>query len=199
MGRLTSARASATRCRWPPESWPGLALAVAGQLDQRQRLLGRPLALGLGHAAHHQPVGDVVDDVQVREQRVVLEHRVDVAPVGRHALGRLAEDLDVAGRRLLEAGDQAQAGRLAGAGGAEHGEELAGFDVEVDPVDGAHGTVMARDGLEGDGCGHGLEHPGDTPHPTSLREPPSPTRGEGDAPCLLPLWEKVARRAAPDG
>ena len=28
-----------------------------------------------------QPVGDVVEDVQVREERVVLEYRVDVATV----------------------------------------------------------------------------------------------------------------------
>ena len=32
----------------------------------------------------------------MREQRVVLEDGVDVALVGRHALGRLAENLDVA-------------------------------------------------------------------------------------------------------
>ena len=31
-GRLTSARASATRWRWPPESWPGRRVAVAGEL-----------------------------------------------------------------------------------------------------------------------------------------------------------------------
>jgi hypothetical protein len=34
----------------------------------------------------------------VREQRIVLEHGVDVAPVGRHALGGLPEDLDMAPR-----------------------------------------------------------------------------------------------------
>ena len=67
------------------------------------------------------------------------------APIGRHALDRLAEDLDVAGGRLLEAGDQAQAGGLARAGGAEHGEELARRDVEIDAVDRAHGAEVARD------------------------------------------------------
>ena len=68
----------------------------------------------------------------MREQRIVLEHGVDVAPVGRDALGALAENLDVAGGRLLEAGDQAQAGGLARARRPEHGEELARPDVEVD-------------------------------------------------------------------
>ena len=79
----------------------------------------------------------------MREQRIVLEDRVDVAPIGRHALGRLAEDLDTARRRLLEAGDQAQAGGLARARWPEHGEELARRDVEVDAIDGAHRAEMA--------------------------------------------------------
>ena len=90
----------------------------------------------------------------MREQRVVLEDGVDVAPIGRDAVGALAENLDVAGGRLLEAGDQAKAGRLARAGRAEHGEELARPDVEVDGVDGLHRAEMARDLFEGDGWGH---------------------------------------------
>ena len=87
----------------------------------------------------------------MREERIVLEDGVDRPPIGRHALDRLAEDLDMAGRRLLEAGDQAQAGRLARARRPEHGEELARRDVEVDAVDGADGAEMAGDAAEGDG------------------------------------------------
>ena len=90
----------------------------------------------------------------MREQRVVLEHGVDVAPIGRDAVGALAEDLDMTGGRLLEAGDQAQARRLAGARWAEHGEELARPDVEVDGIDSLHRAEMARDLSEGDGSGH---------------------------------------------
>ena len=85
----------------------------------------RLLALRLGDALDHQPVGDIVEDLHMREERVVLEHRIDVAPVGRHALGGLAENLDMAAGRLFEAGDQPQAGRLARARRAEHGEEFA--------------------------------------------------------------------------
>ena len=86
----------------------------------------------------------------MREQRVVLEHRVDAAPVGRHALDRLAEDADVARGRLVEAGDQPEAGGLAGARGPEHGEERALGDREVHAVDGAHLAEMAGDVLEFD-------------------------------------------------
>ena len=38
-GWLTIARASATRWRCPPESWTGLPLAEALELDERERLL----------------------------------------------------------------------------------------------------------------------------------------------------------------
>ena len=37
-GRLTIARASATRCCWPPESWAGLRRASSAELDQLERL-----------------------------------------------------------------------------------------------------------------------------------------------------------------
>ena len=113
-----------------------LACAVAGQGHQRQGLLGARQALGPGDALDLQAVGDVVQHAHVGEQRVVLEHRVDVALVGRQAGGLRPVDADGAGRRLLEAGDQPQAGGLARAGRPEHGEELAFADVDGHPVDG---------------------------------------------------------------
>ncbi|MNW08130.1 hypothetical protein D3C71_2048600 [compost metagenome] len=45
-------------------------------------------------------------------------------------------DADRAAVRLLEAGDQAQAGGLARTGRPEHGEEFAVIDVDADLVDG---------------------------------------------------------------
>jgi hypothetical protein len=74
----------------------------------------------------------------VREERIVLEHGVDVAPVGRNTLRRGAEDFDVPGGRLLETGDEPEAGRLAGARRAEQREEFSLGDLERDIVDGAH-------------------------------------------------------------
>ncbi|MCY1539074.1 hypothetical protein D9M68_746430 [compost metagenome] len=72
----------------------GAAGAVAAELDQFQRLFGFLLALGLGHFAQHQRIGDVIEHIEVREQRVILEYGIDVAPVGRHAGGVFAEDGD---------------------------------------------------------------------------------------------------------
>ena len=61
----------------------------------------------------------------VREQRVVLEDRVDCPLRGRDARDVDALQLDAAGVGALEAGDHAQRRRLARARRAEHREELA--------------------------------------------------------------------------
>ena len=50
-GRLTSARARATRCRWPPESWVGLRRSEALQPHRLQGRQGALAALGLGDLA----------------------------------------------------------------------------------------------------------------------------------------------------
>ena len=117
--------------------------AIAGKLDELERLFGLAVALRLRHALHHQPIGDIVENVEMREERVILKHGVDVAPIGWHALRLFAKDGDAARCRLFEAGDQPQAGRLARARGAEHGEELARSDFQIDRVDSAHGAEMA--------------------------------------------------------
>ncbi|MNT46157.1 hypothetical protein D3C72_1827840 [compost metagenome] len=110
--------------------------AVAVQGDQGQGLFGPGVALALAHALDLEAIGDVVQHVHVGEQCIVLEHRVDVALIGRQADGLLAMNADAAGAGLLETGDQAQAGGLARARGTEHGEELAILDVDGHPVDG---------------------------------------------------------------
>ncbi len=46
-GRLTSARASATRCCWPPESWRGLRFASARQPDELELVRDAPAHLVL--------------------------------------------------------------------------------------------------------------------------------------------------------
>ena len=129
VGRLTSARASATRCCWPPDS------SQTG--DRRSRAAARARASPRPAAelrpvgprrALPQPVGDVGRDIEMREQRVVLEHHVHRPSVGRHAQHRLATDAHVAGARLLEARDQAQRRGLAAARRPEKGEERAAPD-----------------------------------------------------------------------
>ena len=72
-----------------------------------------------------EAVGDVVEHGHVREQRVVLEDRVDVALERRPPRDVDAAELDAPAVGQLEAGDQPQRRRLARAGRPEHREELA--------------------------------------------------------------------------
>ena len=74
------------------------------------------------------------------ERRVVLEDEADVAPLRREPGRVLAREQDLAGVGALEAGDDAQQGRLAGAARAEHGRERAVGDLERDVVEGGEGA-----------------------------------------------------------
>src|SRR5829696_6443033 len=140
-GLRTSALASATRCCWPPDSWAGRQLGrpaplQALELDEGKGLGDPPLGLALVDVLEPQPEGDVVGHVEEREQGVALEDGVDLALVGRGAghVGPVEQDAAVGG--LLEPGDQSQGGRLAAARGAEQGEELAPWHLQVDAVHG---------------------------------------------------------------
>ena len=93
-GRLTSARASATRCCWPPDICAGLRRASGVSWTSVERLGDAALDLVLGDLLALQPEGDVLLDRHVREQRVALEDRVDVALVRRHVGDVDAAELD---------------------------------------------------------------------------------------------------------
>ena len=118
------------------------------QPHHRQGVARGRVAVGSRDALHAQSVGDVVQHIHVREQRVILEHRVDRAPVRRQRIDPLSEQLDRARIGLLEAGDQPQAGGLARAGRAEHREEFSFGDVEVDAVHRADRAEMTGDAPE---------------------------------------------------
>ena len=126
----------------------GGGVAELDGVEGRHRALA---PLGARDLLDPQAVLDVGEDVHVREERVVLEHRVDVPGEGRAAGHVLAGEVHPAGGRLLEAGDHPQHRRLARAARAEHREELAVVDREVHVVDGgdvAEGLAQA-DELDG--------------------------------------------------
>jgi hypothetical protein len=104
-------------------------------LDQGQGLGDPPPDLVLVDLLAAQAEGDVLEDVHVGEERVLLEDHVDVAPERRDADHVTAVEEDLAGGRLLEAGDHPQGGRLAAARGAQQREELALGDPQVDALD----------------------------------------------------------------
>ena len=108
-----------------------LGLGAVGEPHELEHLPDAARDLGLRDLLALEAEGDVVVDREVLEERVALEHRVDVAAVGRHALDRLALEQDLALVGLLEAGDHPQRRRLAAAGRPEDREERAARDVEV--------------------------------------------------------------------
>ena len=110
--------------------------------------------LPLGDPAHAQAIADVGRHVHVREQRVVLEHDADFAPIRRDIRHSLAVDGDLAAVRHQEAGDEVEQRGLAAARRPEQRHELAAADqqrqvVECGGLTEALGdTVEAhRDGL----------------------------------------------------
>ena len=121
-----------------------VAAAEAAEVDEREhgRHAGLPLARG-------RPKPTFSATVRCGKSGVVLEDHPDPAPLRRHP-GAVsgdgpARDLDGAGLRALEARDQAQQRRLAAAGGAEEGDELAALDAELCVVHGLHGAEALRD------------------------------------------------------
>jgi hypothetical protein len=108
------------------------AAAVSLEADARESFRGTTSPLLTPHPLHPQAVLDVLADRHVREERVVLEDRVDVAFVRRPARDVLAGEEHAPRVRLLEAGDDPQRRRLPRPRGAEHGEELALGDLQVD-------------------------------------------------------------------
>ena len=107
------------------------------QLARPQEIYDAPATpLRPGEPLLLQPVGDVVQHGEVREERVRLEDGVDRTAVGRQPGDVGAVDPDRALVRALEAGDQPQRRRLPAAGRPEEREELTLADLEVEPVDG---------------------------------------------------------------
>ena len=97
-GEVASARASATRCCCPPESWAGYLSPLLGQArpasssSSTRAAISRPR-----HAAVHEPVGDVVGHREVGKQRVGLEDDAEVA-LRRRQRGDVAAGLQRSAR-----------------------------------------------------------------------------------------------------
>ena len=126
-----------------------MIIASASSTRRFSSLRDRPLLA--------QAVGDVVEHVQVRKDRVRLEHHVRRPLVGRDQRRRLIVDEDLALGRKFEPRDHAQQRGLAAARRAQQREELAAFDVERHAVDGldAAGELFGHILDADDVIGHG--------------------------------------------
>ena len=131
-------------------------MSSASEARRRRSWAGTLTLVDPGDA---EPVLDVLADAHVREQRVVLEDGVDVTGVGRAGGDVGAGELHAARIGLLEAGDQAQRGRLARARRAEEREELAAPDVQGNGVDRRDAAEPARE-LDEPHVGRGVTRAG---------------------------------------
>ncbi len=77
----------------------------------------------------------VVEDRHVRVQRVGLKHHRHAALRWRDVVDLLAADGHLAGRDVLQPGDQAQQGGFTAAGRPDEDRELAILDIEIDALD----------------------------------------------------------------
>ena len=149
-GLLTSARASAMRCCWPPDSCDRPPFLVPGQLDELEHERHLVADLVRRRATPAQAEGDVLEHAEVREERVALEDGVRRALERREVghVGVAEEDLALAD--LLEAADHPQRGRLPAARRAQQREELARRDVERHLIDGDEVTEALGDVIQTD-------------------------------------------------
>ena len=108
---------------------PRLALLEPREADELEDREHAAAHVALAHAPAAEAEGDVLEDAQVREERVRLEDGVHVALVRRLAADRLVAEVDRPLGRLLEAADHPQRGRLAAAEGPEQ-RKAAAPDLE---------------------------------------------------------------------
>ena len=185
-GYGASARASATRCCWPPEisvtrraSKPESPASASSR-----RRAARTSTLLLRRVARAE--GDVLPHRHVREERVVLEDHPEAPALGRQSRDVLAIDDDAARVGRLEAGRQAQHRRLAAARGTQQRQDLARARRERDAraaSEGAEALLERFEAQESDIAGNAIVNP--TP---SLR---------GAAPLPRTVWSHLDIHAAP--
>ena len=123
-----------------------LARQSVGEFGQPHLLdhrIGQAIAVGLGETAHAQRESDVVAHAEMGEQRIGLEHHRRVPVDGRQPHDILAADEDFPVGRVLVAGDHAQDGGLAAAGGAEKTAIRPIGNLEVDALDDGVDAIVA--------------------------------------------------------
>ena len=134
------------------------ALGEGRHLHEREEARDGRADLGAGVPAGPKAEGDVLGDAEMGEERVVLEHDADVAPVRRQAGDVAPVERHAAAVGREETGHDPEQRGLAAARGAEQRDELARPHGEVDAAQHgrrAEALLGTRDVQEG-----GLRHGG---------------------------------------
>ena len=141
-GLLTSARAMATRCIWPPDISVGVLVQLVAQTHLFEGFHGPAAALGPGHARDGQCQLHVGEHRLVRDQVIALEHETNgVVAVGVPVavgvlLGGDAVDDQVTAIIAVKAANDVEQCGFAGAAGAQDGDKLIVTEVQADIVEG---------------------------------------------------------------
>ena len=156
LGSIASARAMATRCCWPPESWAGYLSAWSPTPTRSSSSRPRFSAAAFVQAADlDRAERDVLEHGLVGEQ---VERLEDHADVGSAAGPAPCLPPAAACRRLrslpeldrLEPVDRPAQRRLARAGRADHDDDLAVVNRQVDVLEDVQVTEVLVDLLEHD-------------------------------------------------
>src|ERR1700731_3403067 len=111
-----------------------------------------PRDLGLGGTfpprQHAHAKRDVLEHRHVPKQRVMLEHKTDLALADADRAGVLAMEQHLAGVRSLQPRDYPQQRRLARSRKPQQRDQLAGFDMQVDIVNRDEVAELFADVLE---------------------------------------------------
>ena len=123
-----------------------LGLAVQQVLDLQDLgcLMHALVDLVLRGLAQLQTECDVLVNGHVGVQSVALEHHSDVAVLRGNVVDQTAADVHFALGDLLQAGDHAQGGGLAAAGGADEDDEFLILDLQVEVGDGRSGSARVN-------------------------------------------------------
>ena len=137
-GCIISARAIATRCCCPPESWCGCWTAFSSSPTTLSSSWARPSARARGSSDPPGGERQVVDHLQMREEVELLEDHADplaqAGDIDPLAGDLLALELDRARVERLQQVDAAEQRALAAARAADDDQHLARGDLEVDAV-----------------------------------------------------------------
>ena len=128
----------------------GLASLEPLEVDEAQDLLHAAFGLGPRDLLAPQAEFHVVDHIEMGEQRVGLEDRVDVSAVRREVGDVPPGEVDGADARVLEPPDHPERGRLPAPRRPEQAEELAAPDIEGQVVDRCDLPEPLRHAVEAD-------------------------------------------------
>jgi len=111
-----------------------VGMFIAVEVDQFQGITNLVADIVAGLAVDFRTEGDIFGDVHMGKKRIILEHRIDLAPVRRQLgdIGSLKEDAPFI--RRLKAGNEAERRRLAAAAGAEEGDKFIFRNRQVQAV-----------------------------------------------------------------